>query len=169
MTDAQDPQAQGGDPSLQELLTQVIALEDQVKSLTEIAARSQADLQNAKQRMEKDADELRRFALQSIVLKLLPTIDNFQRAFSHLPPELSTNDWVKGVAAIEQNLVKQITDLGVTKMEALGQQVDTARHEVVVTGPGAEGVILEVLEDGYEFNGKVVRPAKVKVGDGSAA
>lgn len=162
-TDDHTPQ----DSSASALEIQVQELQEQVRKLTDIAGRAQADLQNAKARMEKDADELRRYALQSIVQKLLPVIDHFRRAFDHLPEDLKAHEWVKGVQAIEQDLMKQVSDVGVQRMEVLGQQVDTAKHEVLMTGPGTEGVITEVFEDGYELAGRVVRPAKVKVGDGS--
>lgn len=162
MTDDQTPPPSSSDPQMAEL-------QEQVRKLTDLAARAQADLQNAKTRMERDADELRRFALQSIVTKLVPVIDNFQRAFSHLPAELKENEWVKGVSAIEQELIKQAGELGLKKFTSLGEQADTARHEVLMVGPGPEGVITEVFEEGYELAGRVLRPAKVKVGDGTAA
>lgn len=152
----------------------VTALEAQVKDLTaklaqmtDLAARAQADLQNAKIRMQKDGDEIRKFASEMFLKKLLPTIENFQRAFMHLPADLKSHDWVKGITAIEQELMRQMNDVGLKKMECVGQQVDTAKHEVLTLGPGKEGEIIDVLEDGYELNGKVLRPAKVRVGDGS--
>ncbi|TSC58287.1 MAG: molecular chaperone GrpE [Candidatus Peregrinibacteria bacterium Greene0416_19] len=142
-------------------------LKQQLAKLTDLAARSQADLQNAKARMEKDGGDMRRFATQAVLLRLLPVIDHFQRAFQHLPEDLKTHEWVKGVSAIEQDLMKVMTDLGLKRFDALGQPVDTARHDVVTVGPGKEGEILEVFEDGYELNGRVIRVAKVRVGDGN--
>lgn len=153
----------------------VAALEAQLKELTaklqqmtDIAGRAQADLQNAKIRMQKDSDDFRKFASEAFILKLLPTIDNFQRAFQHLPDDLKHQEWVKGITAIEQDLLRKMSELGLTKMECLRSQVDTARHEVITIGPGKEGEIIDVIEDGYELNGKILRPAKVIVGDGSA-
>lgn len=146
---------------------QIAELTAQVAKLTDLAARAQADLQNAKVRMQKDADDLRRYAAEPVIRRLLPVVDNFQRAFGHLPQELQSNEWVKGVLAIEQSLLKELGDLGLKKMDVLGQQVDTARHEVLTVGPGKEGEVVEVFEDGYELNGKVLRPAKVKVGGGA--
>ena len=139
-------------------------LEKAVNNLTELAARSQAELQNAKIRMEKEATEIRLFASESLLKRLLPTIDNFQRAFSHLPEDLKSHEWVKGVSAIEQDLMKQLTASGLTKIDALGQSVDPHKHEVLLEGEGEAGKVLEVLEDGYELHGKILRPAKVKVG-----
>lgn len=135
--------------------------------MTDIAARAQADLQNAKIRMKKDSEDIGKFAAEMFIRKLLPTIDNFQRAFLHLPEDLKNHEWVKGITAIEQELMRQMGEMGLKKMECLGQQVDTARHEVITIGPGKEGEIIEVIENGYELHGKVLRPAKVIVGDGS--
>ena len=135
--------------------------------MTELAGRAQADLQNAKDRLQKEGEEIRKFALENTLLMLLPTIDNFQRAFEHLPEDLDGNEWVKGVVAIEKDLVGKLSALGLEKIECLGESVDPEKHEVLQTGPGEEGKVIEVFEDGYLFNGKVLRPAKVKVGDGS--
>lgn len=155
------------DDHVASLQAQLEVLEEQVKKLTDTAGRAQADLQNAKVRMEKDSDEMRKFATEAVLIRLLPVIDNFQRAFQHLPADLAGNEWVKGITAIEQNLLKQVMDLGLRKIEALGTQVDSQKHEVLMEGPGEKGKVIEVFEEGYELHGKVLRPAKVKVGDGT--
>jgi len=134
--------------------------------MKELAGRAQADLQNAKDRMQKEGEELRKFALENTLLLLLPTIDNFQRAFEHLPKDLEGNEWVGGVVAIEKDLMGKLNALGLEKIECLNENVDPQKHEVLKTGSGEEGKVIEVFEDGYMFNGKVLRPAKVKVGDG---
>ncbi len=149
------------------LEAQIAELTAQVQKLTELAGRAQADLQNAKARMQRDREELGRFALETTIKALLPVLDHFRRAATHLPKELEGNDWVKGVLATEQELNRILGDLGLTRMNDLGKQVDTARHDVLTLGSGKEGEIVEVLEDGYELQGKILRPAKVKVGDGS--
>jgi molecular chaperone GrpE len=152
---------------LADLQKQIKDLEVQVQKLTDIAGRAQADLQNAKTRLERDAQEMRTFAAEVVVKRLLPTVDNFQRAFQHLPSELQAHEWVKGVTAIEQDLMKQLTDMGLKKIASHGQAVDPHKHEVLMQGPGEAGKITEVFEEGYELNGKVIRPAKVKVGGGT--
>ncbi|MBI5156036.1 nucleotide exchange factor GrpE [Candidatus Peregrinibacteria bacterium] len=165
----------GGD-QVAVLQAEVAALKEQVHSLTELAARAQADLQNARGRLERDADELRKYAAESVLRRLLPTVDNFQRAFTHLPKEWEGNkgvypelvEWVKGITAVEQDLLRQLSEMGLEKFSPLGEKMDPSRHEVLLTGPGAENSVVEVLEDGYLLHGKVLRPAKVKVGDGIA-
>ena len=106
---------------------------DELQKLREIAARAQADLQNAKIRMERDAQEIRTFAMQGLIERLLPTIDNFQRSFEHLPAELKDHDWVKGLRATEQQLMTDLQSVGLSTMNVLGKPVDPARHEVVRT------------------------------------
>jgi len=138
----------------------------EMQKFKELAGRAQADLQNAKDRLQKEAADMRKYALEGMLLELLPTIDNFQRAFAHLPEDLQDHDWVKGVAAMEQEFMGRVHGMGLTKIEALGEPVDPEKHEVLQTGPGEEGIVIEVFEDGYMLNGKVLRPAKVKVGSG---
>jgi molecular chaperone GrpE len=168
--DSSQPQTQNGsfDPAyIAELEAKVTELTAQLQKLTDMAGRAQADLQNAKQRMEREADELRKFAAAGFMSRLLPVVDNFQRAFKQLPEDLKNHEWVKGVAAIEQDFLKQMTDMGLKKIDSLGQPNDPSKHEVVTVGPGKEGIVTEVFDEGYELHGRVLRPAKVRVGDGS--
>lgn len=155
------------DPEILLLQGQVQELTAQMQKLTDLAGRAQADLQNAKIRMEKDQKDLGKFATESVLKKLLPVVDNFQRAFQHLPEELKDHEWVRGVATIEQDFMRITNEMGLRKIESRGTQVDTAKHEVLTIGPGKEGEIIEIFEEGYELNGRVLRPAKVKVGDGT--
>lgn len=159
-----DDTASNSDAELQ----QIELLKKEVDRYRDIAGRAQADLQNAKARVEREADDLRKYASESLVKKILPTLDNFQRAFLHIPEELKTNEWVKGVNAIEADLMKQMADVGLRRMQSLNQPVDANKHDPLMVGPGPADTVIEVLEEGYEFHGKVLRPAKVKVGDGSA-
>lgn len=134
----------------------------------DLAARAQADLQNAKERLKREREEIGAFANEQFIRSLLPTLDHFQRAFQHLPEDLKNHEWVKGVTAIEQELLKRVQDAGLSKINALGEPVDPQKHEVLMTGPGEENTVIEILEDGYELAGRILRAAKVKAGDGSA-
>lgn len=168
MTAAKKPEPARESPELTKLRLEFDVLKKEADRLRDIAGRAQADLQNAKDRMERERQDVAKFALAGMLTKLLPTIDNFQRAFQHLPEELKENEWVKGVAAIEQELIRQTSDLGMKKMDALGKPLDAAMHEALQTGAGEQGKVIEIFEEGYAYNGRVLRPAKVRVGDGSA-
>ncbi len=117
--------------------------------------------------MKREGDDMRKFAAEAFILRLLPTIDNFQRAFSHLPEDLADHEWVRGLQAVEKGFIDELVQVGLKKFESLGEIVDSERHDVLQAGPGEKDVITEVVEEGYELNGKIVRHAKVKVGDGS--
>jgi len=144
----------------------IVALEQELAKFKELAARAQADLQNAKDRMQKEAADMRAFAAAGMVQQLLPVLDHFQRAFAHLPADLKDHEWVKGVQAMEQDLLRKLMDAGLKKIECVGQPVDLAKHEVLQVGPGGKDTVIDVFEDGYEFSGRVLRAAKVKVGNG---
>lgn len=170
MSDDQNPivtDAQA-DQQTQSLMQQIVELQNELAKMKDLAARAQADVQNVRMRGERDAADLRLYASESILRKILPTLDNFQRAFQHIPEDLLSHEWVKGVQAIEADLMKQVNEAGLKRMQSLGETVDPNRHEVLGLGAGESEKVIEVFEEGYELHGKVLRPAKVKAGDGGS-
>jgi len=135
-------------------------LQERLAKLTEIAARAQADLQNFKQRMSRDADELRKFAVQPLILRLLPIRDDLARA-----SENSTDS--ESFTQILRKLDQILESIGLTQIVSMGEKVDPTKHESINTTPGEKDLITEVHEEGYDLHGRIVRPAKVSVGDGS--
>lgn len=154
-------------PTDDDVHAQLDAALAEVARMKDIAGRAQADLQNAKQRMEREAADLRAYAGEGIIRRILPTLDNFQRAFAAVPADIAAHEWVKGLTAIEQDLFKQLSESGLQRMESLGAAVDPAVHDVITVGPGEEGKVTEVFEEGYVLNGKVIRHAKVRAGGGA--
>lgn len=182
--DASDPQAgsaTASDPLVQSvnaaiahesekkaLMLQIEDLSQQIQTYKESAARAQAELQNAKIRMERELKDTRTFATHMFIMRLLPIIDNLDRATMHLPPELEGSEWTKGVLSIASQLQKELSDAGVSVVPALGQPADAHKHDVIMDGPGEKGIITDVFEQGYALHGKILRPAKVKVGNGES-
>lgn len=158
--------AQTQDAKSSGLEKKIAELTELLEKASDVSSRSQAELQNAKMRLEREAQDIRKFAAEAVLVKFLPTIDNLQRALKSLPKDLEANGWVKGIVALEQEFLKQVGEMGLKRFESLGQPIDSSRHEVLMQGEGKEGTVVEVLEDGYELHGKVVRPAKVKAGGG---
>lgn len=156
-------------PEVLKLREDLQKLQQEAARLKDIAGRAQADLQNAKDRLERERQDVSKFALAGAMTRLLPTLDNLQRAFQHLPEDLKNHEWVKGVLVIESDFPRVLSELGLQRMESMGKALDPTRHEALQTGPGEKDKILEVFEEGYECNGRVLRPAKVRVGDGSTA
>lgn len=128
--------------------------------------RVMADFQNYKRRTEEERAELQIYANKRLLEAIFPALDNFSRAFAQIPQELEGNEWVKGVEAIESTLVKALESLGLESIDESGIPVNPHEHEVVMEAEGPADEVLQILEKGYRFNGKTIRPAKVQVGKG---
>lgn len=140
----------------------------QIQELTETAKRALADLQNYRKKVEEERAAFIVFANVVLILELLPILDNFNRAFSQVPPDVEKTQWFKGALQIEQQLVDIVKKQGVAGMPTqIGQKLDTKIHEAIMTGPGEKDTVIEELEKGYMLGDKVIRPAKVKVGIGT--
>jgi len=139
----------------------------QIQDLTETAKRAMADLVNYRKRAEEEKASFVAFANVGLIMELLPILDSFGRAFANVPEEIKKTEWFKGTLQIEQQLVGLMKKQGVTEMETtVGKKVDTKFHEPITVSPGEKDVITEEFEKGYMLGDKVIRPAKVKVGNG---
>lgn len=142
----------------------------QIADLTETAKRALADLTNYRKRVEEERTSFAQFATVGLFLELLPILDNFNRAFTHVPKEIQKTEWFKGTLQIEQQLVGILKKRGVAEMpSSVGETLDPTKHEAISAGPGAADIVIEEYEKGYMLGDKVLRPAKVKVGDGNEA
>lgn len=131
--------------------------------------RAQADFINYKRRTEHEREELGKFANSILILSLLPTIDDLERALSSVPSRLAKLAWLDGIKLIEQNLKTTLKSQGLTPIEALGKPFDPSFHEAVRQVEGKEGIIIEELQKGYMLNNKLLRPSVVVVGNGEEA
>ncbi|MEE8369415.1 MAG: nucleotide exchange factor GrpE [Dehalococcoidia bacterium] len=128
--------------------------------------RAEADFQNYKRRVEQERDESRRFALASLVINLLPILDDFERAFGSLDARLAGLTWFDGMRLIHRKLQMIMDNAGVTPIEAEGQPFDPRYHEAVAHADGEEGKVLAEVQRGYKLHDRVLRPAMVVVGQG---
>lgn len=141
-----------------------VELEQHLGELTADLQRVQADFINYRTRMEEDKARTIQGAKAATVLKLLPVIDNIERAIGHLPAELEDNQWAKGVSTLAKNLDKSLSDLGLTRIEAVGRPFNPNLHEAIsAEGEGDREVVADELRAGYMLDGQVVRPSLVKV------
>lgn len=152
---------------LEEAKTLLAETEEKLTEMTEAAQRSAAELQNFKRRTEEEKGSLKIFANLQFLQAIFPVIDNFQRAFTHMPEELKNNEWVTGVVAIEKQFIDTLNSLGLRDIPCeTGSKFDPNLHEVMAQGPGEKDAILECFEKGFMFNDMVVKPAKIQVGNG---
>ncbi len=133
--------------------------------------RTEADLANFKRRAEQERSELVKFANASLIGKLLPVLDDFDRAVGAVPEEVRNQGWVEGIKLIDRKLRNLLEQEGVTAIEALGKEFDPYVHEAVLReeGEGDVEVVVEELQKGYKLNDRVLRPTMVKVGRRSGA
>lgn len=149
------------------------ALEDQLARAKEDADkfrnnwhRAEADLQNYKRRAEQERDESRRFSHASLIINLLPILDDFERAFGSLDARLAGLTWLDGMRLIYRKLGALLENAGVTPIQAEGQAFDPRYHEAVAHAEGEEGKVISEVQRGYKLHDRVLRPAMVVVGKG---
>ena len=130
--------------------------------------RAEADFSYYKRRTEQERDELRRFGNVSLIINLLPVIDDFEPAFSSLDSNLAGLSWFDGIILIYQKLQQLLENAGVKPIEADGQEFDPRLHEAVAHVDGDEGKVVSVVQRGYKMHDRVLRPAMVVVGKGTA-
>ena len=138
-----------------------------IEELTNQLARSMADLQNFKRRSEEEKIGFVKFANAELLKIILPILDNLDRSVTHLPQELKDNEWAKGMLHIHGDLLKTFEKIGLKKIKTVGEKLNPKKHEALLAGPGEKDVITEEFEAGYSLLDETIKPAKVKVGDGS--
>lgn len=156
-------------PSIENELKQRIAqAEAQVADYKDQWLRATADYKNYKRRAETERAELIRSASAGLVLKMLPVMDDFERAIANIPPEIEDSAWWGGTKLIAQKLRAILESEGVSAIEALGEDFDPNLHEAVLyeDAPGQDGKVVEELQKGYKLRDRVLRPTMVKVGRG---
>jgi molecular chaperone GrpE len=128
--------------------------------------RAEADFQNYKRRTEQERDELRRFGNVSIIINLLPVLDDFERAFKSLDSRLAGLSWFDGIYLIYRKLGQLLENAGVKPIETEGQPFDPRFHEAVAHVDGEDGKVISEVQRGYKLHDRVLRPAMVVVGKG---
>lgn len=123
--------------------------------------RAKADLANFKREENKRFDEFVKFATEGIVAEVLQVLDSFDLALRHDMPK----DVERGIILIRSQLEDILRRRGLESIPAIGQKFDPAYHEAIgeIETAGEEGMVAEELQKGYSMNGRVLRPARVKI------
>ena len=142
-------------------------LEQQLGELMLDLQRTRADFENYRKRVEAEKQAARDAGQSAAILKLLPVIDNIERAIAHIPPELAGNAWAEGVVKLVKNLEKSLEGLNLVRIDArAGTVFNPELHEAIQFDEDAAGdteVIAEELQAGYLLSGRPIRHAMVKV------
>lgn len=131
--------------------------------------RTQAEFENYKKRQAAQQKELGGYLIEKLVLDIIPVLDNFRSATLHVPAEQKESPWVIGIQYIEKQLESVLTDNGMETIEVKeGEEFDPKLHESISIeenneGEGAKHIVAKVLQKGYKFGDRVIRPAKVTI------
>jgi molecular chaperone GrpE len=142
-------------------------LEQKLGELTQDLQRTRADFENYRKRVELEKTAAREAGQAGAIMRLLPVIDNIERAITYMPGELKNNKWAQSVAGLVKNLEKSLDSLNLKRIDAgKGTHFNPELHEAIQFDEAATGdieVIDQEMQAGYLLNGRPVRPAMVKV------
>ncbi len=131
--------------------------------------RLSAEFDNYRKRTLREKADLTKFAAENVLLSLLPVIDDFDRAMTSLPEQEECKGHSEGITLIYNKIKDFLKQNGVEEMEALHQPFDPDLHDALTKVPapeeGLKGKVVDVLQKGYYLKGKVLRHAKVVVGE----
>jgi molecular chaperone GrpE len=144
-----------------------LELEQKLGELTLDLQRTRADFENYRKRADLEKASARESGQANAILKLLPVIDNIERAIAYTPEELKDNSWVQSVSNLVKHLEKSLESLNLGRIDAKpGTPFNPELHEAIQFDEDAKGereVVAEELQAGYTLNGQVIRHAMVKV------
>jgi molecular chaperone GrpE len=155
--------AAGSPAALHEALS---AKTQEVDRLQDRLLRLQAEFENYKRRISREKAEFLKFAHEGLILDFLPVLDNLDRALVAARAETGSTPLLEGIEMIARLFRSVLEKAGVRPMEALGQPFDPACHQAVAqveTSQGDAGLVVEEIQKGYLIEGRVLRPAMVKV------
>lgn len=142
-------------------------LEQRLGELTQDLQRTRADFENYRKRAESEKTAALQYGQAAAIMKLLPVVDNIERAIAYIPDELKDNKWAQGVTGLVKNLEKSLESMNVKRIDARpGTEFNPELHEAIQVDEEAEGdkeVIAKELQAGYTLASTPIRHAMVKV------
>jgi len=142
------------------------ALENQKKELEDKVMRQMAEFENYRKRTEKEKATMFEMGAKSVIEKMLPVVDNFERGLASVPQENQTDPIYEGMNLIYKQLMGELDKLGVKPIEALGQEFNPDLHNAVMQVESEEfeeGIVAQELQKGYMYRDSVVRHSMVAV------
>jgi len=165
-----EPPIDGAQPGsaddLETLRAELAEIEQKADEYLRLAQRTQADFINYRRRVDDERAQQAREANIAYIQRLLPVLDDFERALANAAPEQLESNWGRGIELVERNLRGLLAADDVQRIAAEGAEFDPREHEGVGRQPSAEvpeGHVLHVVRQGYRKGDRVIRPAQVIV------
>lgn len=153
---------------IEELEEEIVKLKEEVAASKNAYFKAYADAENLKKRLQSEADNVRKYRIQSFATEVLPVIDNLERALAVKVDDPNIKNYAKGFEMIHQQLLHILDVEGVKEIVALDQPFDPNVHQALMqeTMEGVEpGMVVEVLQKGYMLKDRVLRATLVKVSE----
>jgi len=146
-------------------------LESEGEALRDKWLRTVAEFENYRRRAEQEKTRLAAYVTEQLVLEMCDVLDNFDRAIDTGVEQHQFESFLTGVRLIHRQLADMLTKKGVERIKARGELFDPMVHDAVshIPSPAKCDEVIEVLQNGYVMNGRVIRPAKVVVSSGAPA
>ena len=140
--------------------------DEQIAELNDKMMRTMAEFDNFRKRSEKEKSQMFEIGAKSIVEKILPVIDNFERGLASVSESDKENGFVMGMEQIYKQFITSLESVGVKAIDAVGKEFDPNFHNAVMHAEDenfGENIVSEELQKGYMYKESVVRHSMVKV------
>ena len=162
-----EPKKDKKDKEDPKLAKKIADLEEKNKDLEDKYLRSEAEIQNMQNRYSKERQQLIKYESQSLAKDILPAMDNLERALSVKADDDVSKQLKKGVQMTLDSLTKAMKDHGIVEIEAEGVKFDPTLHQAVQTvaaeNDDQKDHVVQVLQKGYQYKDRTLRPAMVVV------
>ncbi len=140
--------------------------DEKIAELTDRVTRQMAEFDNFRKRTEKEKSAMYEIGVKSVIEKMLPIVDNFERGFLTVTEEDKEDSFVKGMEMVYKQILTTFETIGVKPIEAVGQEFDPDLHHAVMHVDDenvGENIVVEEFQKGYTYHDAVVRYSMVKV------
>ncbi len=145
---------------------EIAAKDQKIEELTDRLMRNMAEFDNFRKRSEKEKSAMYDMGVKSIIEKILPIVDNFERGFSTITEKDKESAFAQGIEMIYKQLVTALDEIGLKAIDAVGKEFDPNLHNAVMHGEDeslGENTVSDEFQKGYMYRDMVVRHSMVKV------
>ncbi|GAB5491537.1 MAG: nucleotide exchange factor GrpE [Phototrophicaceae bacterium] len=151
---------------IDDLKATVVKLRGEVDTNLDGWQRSRAEFNNYRRRTQQQLSDSKQQGAIDALTKILPVIDDFERAFTNIPDDLAEHPWVTGTSLILKNIQKVMDEFNIEVLDPVGEEFDPNMHEAIGMDNSSDyesGIVTTTLQKGYKAGDKVLRPALVRV------